>query len=201
MNALTKKEEQVYNYVKSFIETDGYAPSVRDICHGLGIQSTSTIHHILHSLEAKGCIALADGKSRAIRLTDSGLSMGTETIRVPLLSKVSDEGATASTTNVDGYVDFPKVMAKGKNNLFALRVTGNGLASEGILNGDLVIIESGKYLNEGDYVATLYEDHVYLLHIVLKGGAITLVSDEWKEGIPSDKCTVLGRLIADFRFF
>ena len=201
MNTLTKKEEQVYNFIKSFIEVDGYAPSVRDICHGVGIQSTSTIHHLLHTLETKGHIALADGKSRAIRLSDSGLSMGTETIRVPLLSKVSEGTVTPSASNVDGYVDFPKVMAKGKNNLFALRVTGKGLASEGILNGDLVIIESGKYLNEGDYVATLYEDNVYILHIVLVNGAIALVSDEWKEGIPSDKCTVLGRLIADFRFF
>ena len=201
MNTLTKKEEQVYNFIKSFIEVDGYAPSVRDICHGVGIQSTSTIHHLLHTLETKGYIALADGKSRAIRLADSGLSMGTETIRVPLLSKVSEGSVTPSASNVDGYVDFPKVMAKGKNNLFALRVTGKGLASEGILNGDLVIIESGKYLNEGDYVATLYEDNVYILHIVAVNGAIALVSDEWKEGIPSDKCTVLGRLIADFRFF
>ena len=81
MNTLTKKEETVYNFIKSFIEVDGYAPSVRDICHGVGIQSTSTIHHLLHTLETKGYIALADGKSRAIRLADSGLSMGTETIR------------------------------------------------------------------------------------------------------------------------
>lgn len=201
MDMLTKKEEQVYKYLKTFIEVDGYAPSVRDICRDLGIKSTSSVHHMLHSLASKGCITLADGRSRAIRITDNGLSTDSETIRVPLLSSVSNGFTMPSASNVNGYVDFPKVMAKDKNNLFALRVTGKGMTSEGILNGDIAIIESGKYASQNGYVAVLLNDDYYIMKAIVKGGLVSLVSDEWQNGLSSEKCTILGRLIANFRFF
>ena len=201
MSKVTKKEEQVYNYLRDSIEVDGFAPSVRDICRALGIQSTSTVHRYLHSLEAKGQITLSTGKSRAIRLNDKELLTGTETYRVPLLTNVSSGSYTVSAANVDGYVDFPKVMAKGKNNLFALRVVGNGIASSGIYNGDIVIIESGKYLNDGEYIVALYKDNVHILKVGLVQGVPSLKSDEWKDGFPIEQSVILGRLIANFRFY
>ena len=90
MDGLTDREKQIYNYILDCMKTDGYAPSVRDICNGLQIRSTSTVHQYLRRLDSKGYIRRDIGKSRAVALQneDEGTS-GESTLRVPLLGKVT----------------------------------------------------------------------------------------------------------------
>jgi repressor LexA len=84
MNGLNEKELEILRLVKDCIERDGYAPAVRDICHALGIRSTSTVHGYLHRLNEKGYLQLASRKSRALRLESNGEEGGEQTRRVPI---------------------------------------------------------------------------------------------------------------------
>lgn len=89
MSELSPMEQDVYGYIESMIENEGYAPSVRDICRALGIRSTSTAHACLSRLDQKGYIKKDQGKSRALRLGRAKYSDGERMLRVPLLGRVT----------------------------------------------------------------------------------------------------------------
>ena len=188
---VSEKEALIYKFIKDSIEMDGYAPSVRDICTALGISSTSTVHTYLHRMESKGLISLSSGKSRALRIHDDHSDSKSETYRVPLLSGISTPNVFAAS-NVDGYVDFPKVMAKGRSNLFALRISYDTFSGLGILPGDIVIVESGQYHSMGDLVV-LHGNNEF---------EIRKYDEDMLQGKYSGNSSApLGRVIANFRFY
>lgn len=201
MTELTEKELQVYQFVKSCIDRDGYAPAVRDICRSLGIRSTSTVHSYLHRLEAKGYLQMSSGKSRAMRI-ESNLNDSTDTRRVPILGRVTAGTPILAVENYDGYVDFPTVMARGRANLFALRVMGESMIEAGILNGDIVIVESMQHADDGDIVVAMIEDEATVKRFFRDHGRIRLQpANSAMQPIYAREVTVLGKVIANFRFY
>ncbi|MBO5735947.1 MAG: transcriptional repressor LexA [Clostridia bacterium] len=202
MNGLNEKELEILRFVKDCIERDGYAPAVRDICHALGIRSTSTVHGYLHRLNEKGYLQLASRKSRALRLESNGEEGGEQTRRVPILGRVTAGAPILAIENYDGYVDFPTVMTRGRSNLFALRVMGESMIEAGILNGDIVIVESMQYADDGDIVVAMIEDEATVKRFFRDNGRIRLQpANSAMKPIYAPEVTVLGKVIANFRFY
>lgn len=202
MTKLTEKELQIYEYVRNCIEQNGYAPVVRDICSALGISSTSTVHSYLHRLETKGYLKMSSGKSRTIRIeTDLGAG-GEKTRRVPILGRVTAGSPILAVENYDGYVDFPIVMARGRANLFALRVLGESMIEAGILDGDIVVVESVQHADDGEIVVAMIGDDATVKRIYRDHGRIRLQpANSTMQPIYADEVTVLGKVIANFRFY
>ncbi|MBP5231462.1 MAG: repressor LexA [Clostridia bacterium] len=200
---LIQKEQQVYEYIRKCLEFDTIPPSIRDICNAVGVSSTATAAKILHRLEEKDLITITTGKCRSIRLKTPSDSSDRETCRVPLLSKVSGNHAVVAAENIDGYVDFPAILGKGRANLFALRITGNGMKESGVLDGDIVIAESGRFLDEGLIAADcsgsilvgrlFSENGNYLLKVCPGSGPDQILH--------MADFSILGRVIADYRFY
>ena len=202
MNELTEKELSIYRFVKKCIEQDGYAPAVRDICSALGIKSTSTVHSYLHRLETKGYLQVTSRKSRALRIEGDVASGGEQTKRVPILGRVTAGIPILAIENYDGYVDFPTVMSRGRANLFALRVMGESMIEAGILDGDIVIVESMQHADDGDIVVAMIEDEATVKRIYRDNGRIRLQpANSTMKPIFADEVTVLGKVIANFRFY
>ena len=202
MNGLNEKELETLRFVTDCIERDGYAPAVRDICHALGIRSTSTVHGYLHRLNEKGYLQLASRKSRALRLESNGEEGGEQTRRVPILGRVTAGAPILAIENYDGYVDFPTVMTRGRSNLFALRVMGESMIEAGILNGDIVIVESMQYADDGDIVVAMIEDEATVKRFFRDNGRIRLQpANSAMKPIYAPEVTVLGKVIANFRFY
>ncbi len=202
MTELTEKELRVYQFVKSCIERDGYAPVVRDICRALGIRSTSTVHGYLHRLESKGYLQMTSKKSRALRLEGDVSESGEPTCRVPILGRVTAGIPILAVENYDGYVDFPMVMTRGRSNLFALRVMGESMIEAGILNGDIVIVESTRHADDGEIVVAMIEDEATVKRFYRDHGRIRLQpANSAMQPIYAKEVTVLGRVIANFRFY
>ncbi|MBR5263293.1 MAG: transcriptional repressor LexA [Clostridia bacterium] len=202
MNGLNEKELEILRFVKDCIERDGYAPAVRDICHALGIRSTSTVHGYLHRLNEKGYLQLASRKSRALRLESNGEEGGEQTRRVPILGRVTAGAPILAIENYDGYVDFPTVMTRGRSNLFALRVMGESMIEAGILNGDIVIVESMQHADDGDIVVAMIEDEATVKRFFRDNGRIRLQpANSAMKPIYAPEVTVLGKVIANFRFY
>ena len=152
MIELTQKEKSVYEYIKNCLENNGYAPSVRDICTAVGIRSTSSVHEYIRKLETKGYITKCSGKSRALKIESKSPSERGAMKKVPILGRVTAGVPILAVENYEGYVDFPAGMARGKANLFALRVMGESMIEAGILDGDIVVVESRKYADDGEIV-------------------------------------------------
>ncbi|PKM62353.1 MAG: hypothetical protein CVU97_05785 [Firmicutes bacterium HGW-Firmicutes-21] len=203
MLELTQLEKSIYMYLKECIERDGYAPSVRDISAALKIKSTSTVHSYLYRLEQKGYLTKGQGKSRALRLESQGGSDSERMMRVPLLGRVTAGIPILAVENYDGYVDFPSSMSRGRSNLFALRIMGESMIEAGILDGDIVVVESRQYADNGNIVVAMIDDEATVKRFFREeNGMIRLqpANSAMKPFIVKD-ASILGRVIANFRFY
>ncbi len=202
MIELTQKEKEVYDYINECLGKDGYAPSVRDICAAVGIKSTSSVHEYLRRLETKGYIRKSSGRSRALSVVNDRENESTKMMRVPILGRVTAGQPIYAVENYDGYVDFPISMARGKANLFALRVMGESMIEAGILDGDIVVVESKRYADDGDIVVAMIEDEATVKRYFRDDGRIRLQpANHTMQPIFSRDVTVLGKVIANFRFY
>ncbi len=199
---LTQKEKEVYEYITVCLEKNGYAPSVRDICAAVGIKSTSSVHEYLKRLSDKGYISKSSGKSRALRVENGAQSESTKMKRVPILGRVTAGQPILAVQNYDGYVDFPATMARGKANLFALRVMGESMIEAGILDGDIVVVESKRYADDGEIVVAMIDDEATVKKFYRDNGRIRLQpANHTMQPIFAREVTVLGKVIANFRFY
>lgn len=202
MNNLTQKEREIFEYISDCLQKNGFAPSVRDICAEVGIKSTSSVHEYLRRLEAKGFIRKSSGKSRALSIQNDGKSESGKMKRVPILGKVTAGQPILAVENHDGYVDFPATMARGKANLFALRVMGESMIEAGILDGDIVVVESVRYADDGEIVVAMIEDEATVKKFYRDKGRIRLQpANRTMDPIYAKEVTVLGKVIANFRFY
>ena len=202
MIELTQKEKDIYDYINDCIEKNGYAPSVRDICSAVGIKSTSSVHEYLRRLETKGYIKKSSGKSRALSLESGVASESSKMKKVPILGKVTAGQPILAVENYEGFVDFPVTMARGKANLFALRVMGESMIEAGILDGDIVVVESKRYADDGEIVVAMIDDEATVKRFYKDNGRIRLQpANHTMEPIYTKEVTVLGKVIANFRFY
>ncbi len=202
MLELTQKEKEVFEYISACLEYNGYAPSVRDICAAVSIKSTSSVHEYLRRLEAKGYIKKSSGKSRALSIEYNNTGETGKMTRVPILGKVTAGTPILAVENHEGYVDFPITMSRGKSNLFALRVIGESMIDAGIMDGDIVIVESRNYADDGEIVVAMIEDEATVKRIFKEVNTVRLQPEnKTMQPIYSRDVTVLGKVIANFRFY
>ena len=202
MVELNEKEKAVYEYISDCVDKNGYAPSVRDICAAVGIKSTSSVHDYIRRLEMKGYIRKSSGKSRALSIENADAGDTGKMQRVPILGRVTAGQPILAVENYEGYVDFPTTMARGKANLFALRVMGESMIEAGIMDGDIVVVESRRYADDGEIVVAMIEDEATVKRFFRENDRVRLQPENHTmETIYARDVTVLGKVIANFRFY
>ncbi len=202
MVELNEKEKAVYKYITDCVNNNGYAPSVRDICAAVGIKSTSSVHDYIRRLETKGYIRKSSGKSRALTVENPSQGDAGKMQRVPILGRVTAGQPILAVENYEGYVDFPSTMARGKANLFALRVMGESMIEAGILDGDIVVVESRRYADDGEIVVAMIEDEATVKRFYRESDRVRLQPENHTmQPIYARDVTVLGKVIANFRFY
>lgn len=181
--SLKSKDKEIYEFIKKSISEQGYCPSVRDILASLNIKSTSTVHAALCRLEDEGLIVREDGKSRAIRITDD--SARAELCRIPVLSKLKSAVAFDSEHNFSGHIDFALPEGIDVKDVFAYKISGNGVERLGILDGDYVIVQKSNNVGEGNIVAFATNGDLF----------IKPYSSNTRDA------AILGRVIASVKYF
>ncbi|HAJ97114.1 MAG TPA: hypothetical protein DCO72_05205 [Ruminococcus sp.] len=172
-----QRAEEIYRFVKEYIQTQNIAPSVREICEGVGIRSTSTVHRYLHRLETDGRIRMATGKNRAIVVSDS---MSEQNFNgIPVLQRFQPNLFT--NENIVDYVkvDLPQIY---ENVLFAVRATEGG--DTGIIKDDIVIVEQNTLTATQDIAVIITKDNAF----------------SFSKGI-EDRGDVIGKVVAVIRYF
>lgn len=202
MRELSQLENSIYKYICEKIESDGFAPSVRDICKALGIKSTSTAHSYIDKLAEKGLIHKESGKSRTLRIDRDITHQHDKILKVPVLGQVPAGNPVLAIENFDGYIDYPASMAHSKGGLFALRVVGQSMINAGIFDGDIVVVQSVQYADNGDIVVAMIDDEATVKRYYRENGHFRLQPEnDSYEPIITEYVSILGKVIANFRFY
>lgn len=154
MEPLTRRQKEILEYIRSFIEENGYAPSFREIAYYFELSSVSTVAEYIAILEDKGYLTKEAMEARSIQLTPAFAS-SIDTFEIPL-SGVIDAGKPIEAIRTNETIDIPKDMMGRRT--FALRVRGESMIDDGIIDGDYVIIEQSQTPKNGDIVVALVDN-------------------------------------------
>lgn len=197
MSKLSPKQQKIYDYILSFSQENGYPPSVREIAQAVDLRSPSTVHFHLKGLREAGLISQAEGKTRAITVTD-----GTHNRRnqVPLLGSVAAGTPILAEECIEEYLTFDTGGHVGEH--FALRVRGESMLEAGILPGDVVVVHQQQQVRNGDIVVALFEDEATVKTYRRENGHVWLYPENSSpeyQPIDGEGCRVLGRVVAVIR--
>ena len=145
---VSDKQKNILNFINIFIEKHGYAPSIREICVGVNLKSTSTVQYHIEKLIKSGYLQKNYKKSRAITLNSTNFQN-----KIPILGEIAAGSLLMAEENVIGTVNYHN--SDNSSNLFALSVSGDSMIDEGIHEKDLVIIDKSIEIKNGDIGAFL----------------------------------------------
>ncbi|MBI5975240.1 transcriptional repressor LexA [Staphylococcus canis] len=207
MKELTKRQNEIFNYIKQIVQTKGYPPSVREIGEAVGLASSSTVHGHLSRLEEKGYIRRDPTKPRAIEIVND--SMGEpvnmeDTIYVPVIGKVTAGTPITAVENIEEYYPLPEHFTSTHNGqIFILNVVGDSMIDAGILDGDRVVVRSQTFAENGDIIVAMTEEEEATVKRFYKEKNRYRLQPENSalEPIYLKHVTVLGKVIGLFREF
>jgi repressor LexA len=157
---LSKRQQDILDFIKSEVRQKGYPPSVREIGEAVGLASSSTVHGHLARLESKGLIRRDPTKPRAIEILDTDHSdiPKSKVINVPIVGKVTAGLPITAIENVEEFFPLPENLAPADEQLFMLEVMGESMIEAAILDGDYVIVRQQNTANNGDIVVAMTEE-------------------------------------------
>lgn len=203
MEPLTKKQQIIYDYIKNEIRTRGITPSIREICLACGLSSTSTVHLHLSTLEKKGYINRPKSKNRCIEILEEDFMDYSEPeieySSVPIVGTVTAGLPILAEENIEGHFPIPVDYLKN-NDTFMLRIRGNSMINCGILNNDLVLVNSQSNADDGDIVIALLDDSATCKRFFREDGFIRLQPEnpDYEPIIVKD-VKILGKVTGLFR--
>ena len=201
MTDVKDKQSEIYQFLKTYTESKGYPPSVREICEAVSLRSTSTVHGHLKRLEKKGMIKRDPSKPRALEIAELSAPKK-EMINIPIVGKITAGLPILATENIEDTFPIPLDYIKHDKELFMLRVSGQSMINVGIRDNDLAIIENVQNAINGDIVVALIDDSATIKRFFKEKDHIRLQPEnDTMDPIIVDDCKILGKLVGIFRSF
>lgn len=150
---------QLLRFIRRYIDTNSYPPTVREMGAALKVSSTATIQYYLDKLEARGQIKRTASKNRAIELLETEKKVKkSNVIQVPVVGKVAAGIPILATENIEEYINIPDNMFSDDKEVYVLRVTGDSMINAGIFEGDKLIVSKQSTAQNNDIVVALIDD-------------------------------------------
>ncbi len=168
---VTKRQKEMLDFLRQYIDEHGYAPTLEEIGRHFALGSLATVHKHLQNLERKGLIRRLANRSRALEVTaEDGAGAA---VTVPLLGVVA-AGTPIEPIEQAESVSLPEDML-GRGETFALRVRGDSMIGDGILDGDLIVVESRSEVANGTTVVALVRGEATVKRLFRERGRVRLV--------------------------
>ena len=198
---LSKKQEEVFNFLKNQIRRKGYPPTVREICDAVNLSSTSTVHAHLETLERKGYIRRSPTKNRSIEiLEDNFYGFSDQVVSVPIVGQVTAGAPILAQENIEGSFPIP-VDYIPNNQTFILHIKGDSMINAGIHDKDLIVVSQQRDADNGDIVVALIDDSATVKTFYRENsGYIRLqpANDAYQPIVVKD-CEILGKVVGLYR--
>lgn len=208
---ITKRQQEIYDFIKSYQREKGYPPSVREMASAVGLSSPSTVHAHLASLEEHGLIKRDKTKPRALELfnedgsavklaaVEENPSRGTVTL--PLIGRVAAGIPILAEQNVEDSFTLPAEIATDSSS-FVLEVHGDSMVNAGIFNGDYIIVREQHSAMNGEIVVAMIDGSATVKTFYKERGRVRLQPEnDAMEPIYAENPTILGKVVALMRRF
>jgi repressor LexA len=206
---LTKRQQEIFDFIKKYSARYGYPPTVRDIGKAVGLASSSTVHQHLSNLEKIGLLRRDPSKPRAIELLDRAVEQVDKAVGqvvslvrsegLPLVGSVAAGAPVLAEENIEEYVQIPD-LAGGDEGEYILRVRGDSMKNAGILEGDHVVVRSQETARDGEIVVAMLGEEATVKRFYREADHIRLQPEnETMEAIRSKEVRVLGRVVGVLR--
>lgn len=210
---ITKRQQQIYDFIRSYQTEKGYPPSVREMAAAVGLSSPSTVHAHLSALEAHGLIKRDKTKPRALEVfeqegnPDNNLGISQESpvaemrgvVSLPLVGRVAAGMPILAEQNIEDTFTVPTEIASDSSS-FILEVHGNSMINVGIYNGDYIIVREQPSAMNGDIVVAMIDGSATVKTFYKERGRVRLQPEnDAMEPIFADNPTILGKVVALMR--
>jgi repressor LexA len=205
MAKISKRQQDILDFIKSEVRSKGYPPSVREIGHAVGLASSSTVHGHLARLESKGLIRRDPTKPRAIEVLEVDEATHiprNKVVHVPIVGKVTAGLPITAIENVEEYFPLPVNLAPSDEQVFMLEIMGESMIEAGILDGDYVIVKQQQSANNGDIVVAMTEEDEATCKRFFKETDYFRLQPEnsTMDPIILKNVTILGKVIGVYRY-
>jgi repressor LexA len=193
---LTKRQQEIFEFIKQYSGRHGYPPTVRDIGKAIGLTSSSTVHAHLANLEKLGLVKRDPTKPRALELLGEAARKITGGGNgLPVVGRVAAGSPILAEENIEDYVEVPPI-AGGEDGEYVLRVTGESMKNAGILDGDYVIVHKQETATNGEIVVALVGEEATVKRYFRESDHIRLQPEnETMEPIRTREVAVLGKVV------
>ncbi len=200
---LTKRQQEIFDFIKKYSAKYGYPPTVRDIGKAVGLASSSTVHAHLANLEKVGLLRRDPSKPRAIEMLDKAADVVKSAVvgqqGLPLIGHVAAGVPILAEENIEEYVPVPD-LAGGDEGEYVLRVRGESMKNAGILPDDYVVVRPQDTAVDGEIVVALVGEEATVKRFFKESDHVRLQPEnETMEPIRSREVRVLGRVVGVFR--
>jgi repressor LexA len=192
---LTKRQQEIFDFIKRYSSQHGYPPTVRDIGKAIGLTSSSTVHAHLANLEKVGLLRRDPTKPRAIEVLVDKAKQAVAPSGLPLVGQVAAGQPVLAEENIEEYVELPEI-AGGEDGDFILAVKGDSMRDVGIFAGDHVIVQSREVASDGEIVVALVGEEATVKRFFREDDHVRLQPENSAyEPIRSRDVQVLGRVV------
>jgi repressor LexA len=196
---LTKRQREIFDYIRRYLRKYGYPPTVREIGNALGLHSPSTVHAHLAKLEQIGMLRRDPTKPRAIELMVGKARRALKGPGIPVVGNVAAGEPILADENIEDYYEVPSVIG-GEGDDYILKVRGDSMKDAGILEGDFVVVRPTDEAANGEIVVALLGDEATVKRFYRERNAIRLEPEnDAHEPITTQDAELLGKVIGVFR--
>jgi repressor LexA len=199
---LTKRQQEIYDFIRKYSAKYGYPPTVRDIGKAVGLASSSTVHAHLANLEKVGVLRRDPSKPRALELLDRATDAVKSVVKpngLPLVGNVAAGAPILAEENIEDYVSVPEI-AGGEEGEFVLTVRGDSMKNVGILEGDYVVVRPQEIADDGQIVVALVGEEATVKRFFREEDHVRLQPEnETMEPIRSREVRIVGRVVGVLR--
>ena len=196
---LTKRQKEIYDFIRKYAAKYGYPPTVREIGKAVGLHSSSTVHAHLANLEKIGLLRRDPTKPRAIEVLVDKAKRVISRPGLPLVGQVAAGEPILAEENIEEYLEVPDVIG-GESGDYILRVRGDSMIGAGILADDFVVVRPATVADDGEIVVAMIGDEATVKSFYRESDSVRLEpANEAYEPIRTNDVHLLGRVVGVFR--
>jgi len=170
MEPLTEKQQKVFRFIEKRLQ-DNKPPSQKEVAEHFGIAQNAA-YQVINYLKKKGYL-VDSGGHRGLRLSKEYLEKKRQTDGIPVVGRVAAGEPIFAEQNIEGYIDLKDLFRQSKDR-FIVKVVGDSMADEGIMDGDYVVVQPRQKIENGQIGVVLLDDEATVKRIYIQRGQIAL---------------------------